>query len=154
MSPTTTAFRLACEADLDAIHALLVDDAIARSRSGFAEAVTPAVREAFAEILRNPFDELWVGERGGEIVATLQLTILHGLSRGGMKRALVEAVRVRADLRGQGIGEALMRAAMDRARARGCGVIQLTSDLRRIDAHRFYARLGFHNSHAGFKCTA
>ena len=151
MTPQAVAFRIAHGNDLDSIHSLLTDDALARSRAGFALSVTPAVQAAFAEILANPFDEIWVGEHDGGIVATLQLTILSGLSRGGMRRALVEAVRVRADLRGQGIGERIMQVAMDRARERGCGVIQLTSDLRRMDAHRFYARLGFENSHAGMK---
>lgn len=66
-------------------------------------------------------------------------------------RALVEAVRVGSGMRGQGIGERLMQVAMDRARERGCGIIQLTSDLRRTDAHRFYARLGFEASHVGMK---
>ncbi len=84
-------------------------------------------------------------------MATLQITILSGLSRGGMRRALVEAVRVHSDLRGQGIGERLMQIAMDRARERGCAMMQLTSDLRRTAAHRFYERLGFAASHAGLK---
>lgn len=68
-----------------------------------------------------------------------------------MRRALVEAVRVRSDLRGHGIGEQLLQLAMDRASEYGCGVIQLTTDLRRTDAHRFYARLGFEASHVGMK---
>jgi len=145
------AFRIANDADLDAIAALLADDAIARGRSGYVEAATPEVRAAFASIQDDPDDEIWVGERDGRVVATLQLTILAGLSRNGMRRALVEAVRVHSGLRGQGIGEQLMRVAMDRARERGCGIIQLTSDLRRTDAHRFYARLGFEPSHVGMK---
>jgi GNAT superfamily N-acetyltransferase len=145
------AFRIANDADLDAIAALLADDAIARTRSGYVEAVTPEVRAAFAAIQDDPDDEIWVGERNGQVVATLQLTILSGLSRNGMRRALVEAVRVHAGMRGQGVGERLMQVAMDRARERGCGIIQLTSDLRRTDAHRFYARLGFEASHVGMK---
>jgi len=144
-------FRIAEDADLDGIIALLIDDAIAQSRPGYIEAVTPEVRAAFVHIQGDPDDEIWVGERDGEIVATLQLTILSGLSRGGMRRALVEAVRVRADLRGKNIGEQLVQVAMDRARERGCAIIQLTSDLRRTEAHRFYARLGFAASHAGMK---
>ncbi len=151
MSPGTVSFRIANEADLDAIVALLADDAIARTRLGNAEAATPAVRAAFAHIQDDPDDEVWVGERDGQVVATLQLTFLSGLSRGGMRRALVEAVRVRSDLRGHGIGERLLLAAMDRARERGCAMIQLTTDLRRTDAHRFYARLGFEGSHVGMK---
>ncbi len=92
-----------------------------------------------------------MGDRDGAVIASQQLSILPGLSRGGMRRALIEAVRVRSDLRGQGIGEQLMAAAIERARARGCAMIQLTTDLRRTAAHRFYTRLGFEASHAGMK---
>jgi GNAT superfamily N-acetyltransferase len=151
MGVHAVAFRVATEADLDAIVALLADDAIARSRSGHVATTTPEVRVAFTRILADPDDEILVGERDGQIVATLQLTVLSGLSRGGMRRALVEAVRVCADLRGQGIGEQLMQVAMHRARARGCAIMQLTSDQRRTTAHRFYARLGFEASHVGMK---
>jgi GNAT superfamily N-acetyltransferase len=144
-------FRLAVPEDLPTLLALLADDAIARSRSGYTQEATPAVRAAFEELSADPNNALVVGEREGEVVACLQLTFIAGLSRGGMRRALVEAVRVREDLRGQGVGESLMQDAMARARARGCGVIQLTTDKRRTAAHRFYARLGFEASHEGMK---
>lgn len=149
MAPVT--FRIATVADLPTILALLADDAIARSRTGYLAEPTPAVRAAFDEISAASDNELIVGELAGEVIATLQLTYIPGLSRGGMRRALVEAVRVRADLRGQRIGEQLMEDAMARARARGCGLMQLTTDKRRADAHRFYARLGFEASHEGMK---
>lgn len=148
---TAIEFRPARDADLEAILGLLADDEIARSRGGFVEQATPGVVAAFAEIQADANHELLVGVRAGDVIASLQLSFLPGLSRDGMRRALVEAVRVRADLRGQGIGEQLMAAAMDRARARGCGMIQLTTDLRRTAAHRFYTRLGFEASHAGMK---
>lgn len=144
-------YRLAVEADLQAIHDLLADDALARSREGFTPTVTAGVSAAFAHILASHHDEIWVGDLDGAVVAALQLTVLEGLSRGGMRRALVESVRVRADLRGNGIGEGLMEAAAARARERGCGVIQLTSDRRRDRAHHFYERLGFEASHLGMK---
>jgi len=144
-------FRLARRNDLEAIVALLADDEIARSRSGHVDVPTADVVSAFEEIERDPSNELLVGERDTAIVATLQLTYIPGLSRGGMRRAQVEAVRVRADLRGQRIGERLMAAAMDRARARGCALLQLTTDLRRTSAQRFYQRLGFEATHAGMK---
>ena len=149
--PPSSTFRLATLADLPTVLALLAEDAIARERSGYAVEVSPAVRAAFDEISADPNNELLVGEREGEVIACLQLTYIPGLSRGGMRRALVEAVRVRADLRGQRIGEQLMEEAMARARARGCGLIQLTTDKRREAAHRFYARLGFEASHEGMK---
>jgi GNAT superfamily N-acetyltransferase len=144
-------FRLARRNDLAAIVELLADDEIARSRSGHVAVPTADVVSAFEEIERDPNNELIVGERDTAIIATLQLTYIPGLSRGGMRRAQVEAVRVRADLRGQRIGERLMAVAMDRARARGCALLQLTTDLRRAGAHRFYQRLGFEATHAGMK---
>ena len=144
-------FRQATPADLPALLRLLVDDAVAQARGGYAAEVTPEVRQAFDEIERDPSNELWLGEREGDIVAMLQLTLIPGLSRGGMKRALVEAVRVRADLRGQRVGEALMRHVEQRARAAGCGLMQLTTDKQRLAAHRFYERLGYVASHLGMK---
>jgi len=144
-------FRRATVADLPALLRLLVDDAVAQARGGYTAEVTAAVRLAFDEIERDPSNELWLGEGDGEVVAMLQLTLIPGLSRGGMKRALVEAVRVRADLRGQRIGEALMHHVEQRAKAAGCGLIQLTTDRQRLDAHRFYERLGYAASHLGMK---
>lgn len=149
--PSPVAFRAARRDDLDAIVAMLADDDIARSRSGHAAHVTPDVTAAFDEIERDPSNELIVGEQDGAVVAALQLTYIPGLSRGGMRRAQIESVRVRADVRGQRIGQRLIEAAIDRARQRGCGVMQLTTDLRRTAAHRFYQRLGFEASHAGMK---
>lgn len=149
MVPVT--FRLGTREDLPHILRLLADDAIAQARTGYSAEVTEAVARAWEEIDGDPNNELWVGELGGELVAILQLTLIPGLSRGGMKRALVEAVRVRADLRGQRIGERLMDAVTERARAAGCGLMQLTTDKQRADAHRFYERLGFVASHVGMK---
>lgn len=144
-------FRPATAADLPALLRLLVDDEVAQARGGYTAEVTAGVAAAFADIERDPNNELWLGERGGEAVAMLQLTLIPGLSRGGMKRALVEAVRVRADLRGQGIGAALMTHVERRAKAAGCGLIQLTTDKKRLAAHRFYERLGYVASHLGMK---
>lgn len=146
-----TTFRLALEPDLPVIIAMLADDEIVKTRGDYPTEITPAVHAAFREIESDRASELWVGERGGEVIATLQLTIIPGLSRGGLKRALVEAVRVRADLRGQGIGAALMAHVTERARQAGCGMVQLTSDKHRLDAHRFYERLGYAASHVGMK---
>jgi GNAT superfamily N-acetyltransferase len=143
--------RPATRSDLSAIQAMLADDSISRSRSGFAAHVTPAIERAFEEIAADANNELVVGESVGEIVATLQLTFIAGLSRNGMRRALVEAVRVRSDRRDRGLGEELLRWAVARARERGCGIVQLTTDKRRGDAQRFYARLGFVASHEGMK---
>jgi ribosomal protein L34E len=88
-------FRLATAADLPALLRLLVDDAVAQARGGYTTDATPAVRAAFDEIARDPNNELWLGERDGEVVAMLQLTLIPGLSRGGMKGAVRGGARAR-----------------------------------------------------------
>jgi GNAT superfamily N-acetyltransferase len=141
-------FRDATRADVPAIVALLADDALGRSREG--DDMAPYLA-AFDRIAADPAQQLIVGESGGRVVATCQLTILAGLSRRGQTRALVEAVRTVADLRGQGIGALLMAEAEARARAAGAALIQLTTDRSRTRAHAFYDRLGYHATHLGYK---
>lgn len=141
-------FRAAAESDLAAIVALLADDPVAAGREG---AAMPAYRAAFAAIRADPSVVLLVAEEGGRVAATCQITFLRGLSRGGMTRALVEAVRVAPDLRSRGVGAALMAEVERIARGRGAGLVQLTSDKRRRRAHGFYERLGYDRSHEGFK---
>lgn len=141
-------FRDAKRADVAALVALLADDPLGQARESGDLAPYLA---AFDEIAANPMHQLIVGESGGRIIATCQLTILAGLSRQGAKRALVEAVRVVSDLRGQRIGEALMAECEARARAAGARVIQLTTDKTRLRAHGFYDGLGFTPSHIGYK---
>jgi len=148
---TELSFREALESDLPALLALLADDPISATRRGHGAQVTAAHRAALAAIDADRHQQQLVALRAGALVGCLQLSFIPGLSRGGMWRALVEAVRVAAPLRGQGIGAALMDEAMRRARAQGCGLIQLTTDKRRGDAQRFYARLGFVASHEGMK---
>ena len=87
----------------------------------------------------------------GAIVGTMQLTFIPGLSRGGATRMQIEAVRIDEALRGAGLGGAMIEWAIGHARERGARLVQLTSDARRDDAHRFYERLGFEASHVGFK---
>ena len=147
-SPT---FRIATEKDLPTIIALLGDDEISRARAGFQAEVTPETVAAFKEIEADKNNELWVGELDGAVIATLQLTMIPGLARGGMRRAVVECVRVHADHRSQGVGEQLMTAAIERAKSLGCKLVQLTTDKRRAAAQRFYVRLGFEASHVGMK---
>lgn len=135
--------------DVPAVIALLADDEIGATREA------PDDREpydaSFAAIDADANQLLVVGERDGRIIATMQLTFIPGLSRRGGWRAQLEGVRVASAARGDGIGEYLVRWAVDRARERGCAMLQLTSDNRRAEAHRFYERLGFIASHTGFK---
>lgn len=144
-------FREASPTDLPTILALLADDPLAADRGGYARAVDARTQAAFDEIDRDPNNRLLVGVQGGSVVAVLQLTLIPGLSLGGTKRALVEAVRVRSDQRGLGVGAALMQHAILMARQAGCGLMQLTTDKRRTRAQDFYARLGFVASHEGMK---
>jgi GNAT superfamily N-acetyltransferase len=140
--------RRAASDDLPALVRLLTDDVISAGR----ETDDPAPYEAaFARIDADPSQVLVVGDVDGEAACTLQLTVIPGLARGGALRGQIEAVRVRSDLRGRGVGEALIRWAIGELRSRGCSVAQLTTDKRRTDAHRFYARLGFEATHEGFK---
>jgi len=142
-------FRTATRADLPAIIALLADDVLGKARD-FA-VVDDAYERAFADIDADPRNLLVVADDGGEVVACMQLTYIPGLGRHGAERSQIEAVRVRADRRGTGLGARFMTWAIDRARERGCALVQLTTDKSRADAHRFYARLGFVASHEGMK---
>jgi GNAT superfamily N-acetyltransferase len=140
--------RRAVASDVPAIVAMLADDPLgaARERPG-----DPAYEEAFKEIDTDPRQWLMVAVAGREVVGTLQLTFIPGLSRLGSTRALIEAVRVRSDQRGNGLGADLVRWAIDTARDQGAALIQLTTDASRKDAHRFYERLGFEATHVGMK---
>ena len=107
--------------------------------------------QAFEAIDRDPNHELIVGEIDGRVVAVVQLSCIPNLSRRGSRRAVLEGVRVDSSLRSGGIGRKLVEWAIDRAREKGCGLVQLTSDKRRRDAIRFYEALGFVASHEGMK---
>lgn len=113
--------------------------------------VDAAYETAFAAIDSDPRNEMLVLADGNGVLGCLQMTYIPGLGKHGAERALVEAVRIRADLRGGGLGRDLMRQAVERARQRGCALVQLTSGRQRTDAHRFYESLGFARSHEGFK---
>ena len=141
--------RDAVEQDLPAIIALLADDPLGKTREDVAAA--DAYSMAFKAIDADPNNELLVVVDSGRIVGTMQITYAPGLSRKGAWRATLEGVRVDAALRGRGIGRALVNEAITRARARGCRIVQLTSDLSRVDARRFYESLGFSHTHAGMK---
>ncbi|GAA4479058.1 GNAT family N-acetyltransferase [Microbacterium panaciterrae] len=142
--------------DAAAIIALLADDAISASRGDMAaEEDLPAYTAGLESVLADPSNDLLVAEHDGTVVGTFQLTRIPGMSRRGATRLLVEAVRVRADLRSTGVGSALMRwTTQVAAPALGTPMVQLTSDAQRVDAHRFYERLGFVGSHRGFKYAA
>ena len=151
--PSDIRIRLAARADVPAIVRLLADDVLGATRELPAEPLAQAYWDAFDAMSAQGGNELYVAEAQGEIVGCLQLTITHGLSRIGMTRGQIEGVRVSSRHRGKRIGEAMIAAAINRSRALGCGVVQLTTDRTRVDAHRFYERLGFEATHVGMKLT-
>ncbi|SJN42394.1 Histone acetyltransferase HPA2 and related acetyltransferases [Microbacterium esteraromaticum] len=145
--------RRATAADVEGLIALLADDPISASRGDIAAPDDHArYAAALRQILGDPSNDLLVAERADAVVGTFQLTLIPGMARRGSWRLLVEAVRVRSDLRSAGIGSAMMRWVTDEAASRlGADLVQLTSDAARVEAHRFYERLGFAGSHLGFK---
>jgi GNAT superfamily N-acetyltransferase len=148
---TETIFRPARRADVPAIVALLADDPIGAERETVAEEVDAAYWRAFDAIDADPRNSLVVADLDGEVVATMQLTFVPSLTRRGGERAEIEGVRVAASQRGAGLGRRMIGWAVEEARARGCALVQLTTDKRRSDAHRFYESLGFTATHEGMK---
>lgn len=111
----------------------------------------PRYRIAFEEMAADPRHRLVVAEMDGEVVGTMQISYLPGLPNFGMQRGLLENVHIRSDLRGGGHGSTMVKWAIECCREAGCGLVQLTSNKVRLDAHRFYEKLGFAKSHEGFK---
>lgn len=143
--------REASAADVPAIVALFVDDELGGHGDSLAPDLAPVYAAAFARILASPNDTLYVAERDGRVIGTFQLTLIQTLVHRARLRAVVESVHVASSERGRGVGAALMRRAVAEARRKGAGIVQLTSNARCKDAHRFYERLGFTPSHVGFK---
>jgi predicted N-acetyltransferase YhbS len=137
--------------DIGAIVALFADDAVGGHGDTTDESARPRYEAAFGRIAASPNDMLYVAEWKGEVVGTFQTTLVTTMSGQGSSSLTVSAVQTRADLRGQGIGEQMMRFALEEAQAKGARLVQLMSSGKRLDAHRFYERLGFVRSHAGFK---
>lgn len=135
--------------DVRAIVALLADDILGAVRESPDE-LAPYF-ETFAAIDASPDQLLVVAERNARVVGTAQITFMAGLSHRGMVRAEIEAVRVHSGERGAGFGARLINWCVAEANRRGCGMVQLTSNASRKDAHRFYTNLGFEASHVGFK---
>jgi len=143
--------RRATSADLPAMVAMLADDALGREREAPGLPLAQAYLDAFAAIEADPNQLLAVAEAEGAPVGMLQVTFIPGLSHRGAWRGQIESVRAAAGRRGSGLGRQMVEWAVERCRERGCGIVQLTTDKSRADAHRFYARLGFRATHEGFK---
>lgn len=145
-------FRKATKEDVFFIVQMLVDDDLGKLRENFQDPLPDVYYQAFAKIDQDSNQELIVVENERhEIMGTLQLTFIPYLTYQGGIRAQIEAVRIRKDYRGQGIGRLFFEWAIERSKERGAHLLQLTTDKKRPDAIRFYENLGFRASHEGMK---
>ncbi|WP_419878396.1 N-acetyltransferase family protein [Brevibacillus centrosporus] len=144
-------FRIATANDLDQIVQMLADDELGKTRERYETPLPESYVKAFEAISSDPNNELVVACLGEEIVGVQQITFTPYLTHQGSWRATIEGVRTASSVRGRGIGSQLIGWAIDRAKARGCHLVQLTTDKKREDAHRFYERLGFQATHEGMK---
>jgi ribosomal protein S18 acetylase RimI-like enzyme len=150
MTQAPITIRRARRDDVAIIIAMLADDPLGSGRERLEDPLPPSYFEAFETVDRDPRIQLVVAEEeGGAVVGCLQLCILPGLSSQGAFRGLIEDVRVASQRRSRGIGEQLVQWAVAEARAKGCKLVELLTHSTRVDAQRFYARLGFKASHVG-----
>lgn len=150
---TDIVFRPAQATDLPAIIALLSDDVLGQQREDARSPPNPRYIEAFQAILADPNQLQAVAILREEVIGTLQLTFIPGLARKGAWRGHIEGVRISSAHRGSGVGQQMFEWAIGQCRAKGCDLVQLTTDRQRPDAHRFYEKLGFVGSHIGYKLT-
>ena len=149
MAEISVTIRRARRDDVAAIVAMLADDPLGSGRERIEDPLPPSYFRAFEAVEKDPNIQLVVAEQGGVVVGCLQLCILPGLSSQGASRALIEDVRVASHCRSRGIGEQLAQWAVAQARARECRLVELLTHNTRLDAQRFYKRLGFQPSHVG-----
>lgn len=147
---STVTIRRARREDVGVIVGMLADDPLGNARERVEDPLPPSYFRAFEALERDANIALVVAEDGdGAVVGCLQLCVLPGLSSQGASRALIEDVRVATHCRSRGIGEQLVQWALAEARARGCKLVELFTHHTRVDAQRFYKRLGFQPSHVG-----
>ena len=149
MNTESVSIRPARREDVAAIVAMLADDHLGSARERVEDPLPASYYEAFSRVERDQNLQLVVAESEGRVVGCLQLAILPGLSSQGGMRGLLEDVRVASDCRSRGIGEQLVQWAVTEARAQGCKLVELFTHNTRVDAQRFYKRLGFASSHVG-----
>lgn len=145
------AIRRARRGDVEAIVRMLADDPLGAKRERFEVPLPAPYLRAFEAIDADPNNVLVVACLDERVIGVLQLTFIPYLTHVGSWRALIEGVRVDGSARSHGVGGRLLSWAIERARARGCRIVQLTTDKLRPDALRFYQRLGFVASHEGMK---
>jgi len=144
--------RRATERDLPEVVRLFATPDVGNAKNEIvSDPVHPAYVDALRSMTGDPNNALLVADVDGRVAGVFQLTIIQHVANTGAKIAQIENVVVHPELRGRGIGEKMMRWAIDEARRRGCFRIQLTTNKIRKRAHAFYERLGFVASHEGMK---
>jgi GNAT superfamily N-acetyltransferase len=144
-------YRSAKFDDLQALVSLLSNDSLGSKREDKSVPLNEAYISAFKAIDIDPHNELLVVEIEGSLVGMLQLTFIPYLTHIGSWRCLIEGVRIHKDFRGKGFGEKFFEYAINLARNKGCNLVQLTCDKQRLNAIKFYEKLGFKATHEGFK---
>jgi N-acetylglutamate synthase-like GNAT family acetyltransferase len=149
-SISSITIRHARREDVDAIVRMLADDPLGSARERLEDPLPPSYFRAFEALENASHIQLVVAQDDdGAVIGCLQLCILPGLSSQGASRGLIEDVRVAAHCRSRGVGERIVQWAIAEARANGCKLVELLTHNTRVDAQRFYARLGFQPSHVG-----
>ena len=144
-------FREAAIDDMDCIVAMLADDVLGSKRERYEQPLPDSYIKAFNAVDFDPNNELIVACIGEQVVGVQQITFTPFLTHQGGWRATIEGVRTSSSVRGKGVGTELIKWAIQRAKERGCHLIQLTTDKKRADALRFYECLGFVATHEGLK---
>jgi GNAT superfamily N-acetyltransferase len=144
-------FRIAIEQDLVQIVAMLADDVLGSKRERYEQPLPESYIKAFQAIRDDPNNELVVAVDGNKVIGVQQITFTPYITHQGGWRATLEGVRILSSVRSKGVGTKLIKWAIQRAKERGCHLIQLTTDKKRDEALHFYKHLGFHPTHEGLK---
>lgn len=143
--------RPATSDDLGLIVEMLASDSLGSHDDTTSPEVFDLYRRAFEQICASSCEQFYVAEWDGIVAGTFKTVLLTSLRSRGSRRLLVESVQVRPDLQGNGIGHEMMQFCIGLGRKEGARTIELTTNKRRVDAHRFYERLGFRQTHYGYK---
>jgi GNAT superfamily N-acetyltransferase len=149
--PGPVAIRSAQRDDLPTVLRLCAAGALDPGQKQAPLTPSAAHHAAFDAIQADPNNQLYVADVDGRVVGTFQLTFIRQLTYGGCLVAQVESVFVDPECRSSGVGFTMMHFARAEAERRGALRLQLTSNVQRERAHRFYERLGYQSTHKGMK---
>lgn len=138
---TQISLRLATNADLPALTKLTAE-------LGYPEP-EEAIRHRFETVSSQPDHTIIVAEIEGEVVGLMSFHVLD-LLYGSGRLGRITAIVVTETMRGKGIGKLLVEKAEALAQEAKCNVIELTTNVKRVEAHKFYESLGFEATHKRF----